>query len=177
MGEDKALLPFAGFDTLVEYQYNRLSTIFTNVYISCKDKSLFTFDANFIEDKKNSPIFAPTLGFISAFNALNTEKIFAMSVDTPFITQKEIEKIMRADTSDVDAVITQTNEGVHPLCGIYHKTLLPKFEQMLKENNHKLSSLVKNVKTTYVSFPNSQAFFNMNHPKDYQKALQLLTYC
>ena len=175
MGEDKALLPFAGFDTLVEYQYNRLSTIFTNVYISCKDKSLFAFDANFIEDKKNSSIFAPTLGFISAFDTLNTDKIFAISVDTPFITQKEIEKIMRADTSDVDAVITQTNEGVHPLCGIYHKTLLPKFEQMLKENNHKLSSLVKNVKTTYVSFPNSQAFFNMNHPKDYQKALQLLT--
>jgi len=50
MGENKALLPFAGFETLTEYQYTRLSKIFSSVYISCKDKSIFSFDANFIED-------------------------------------------------------------------------------------------------------------------------------
>jgi len=176
MGENKALLPFAGFDTLAEYQYSRLSTIFTNVYISCKDKSLFTFHANFIEDEKNSPVFAPTLGFVSAFDMLDAQKIFAMSVDTPFITQKEIQKIVLADTAKSDAVIAKTDEGIHPLCGIYHKTLLPKFEQMLKKDNHKLSSLLKNIQTSYVYFPDSKAFLNMNHPKDYQKALQLLTH-
>ena len=53
MGEDKALLPFAEFNTLTEFQLTRLKKIFKTVYISCKDKTLFEFDANFIEDYKN----------------------------------------------------------------------------------------------------------------------------
>ncbi len=174
MGEDKALLPFAGFDTLAEYQYTRLSKVFTTVYISCKDKSKFNFFANFIEDDKSSTVFAPTLGFVTAFNTLHVKKFFALSVDTPFITQKEIQKIMFADNIDADAIIAKTEEGAHPLCGIYTKKLQNNFLTMLKENNHKLGFLLKKSKTTYVYFPDSKPFLNMNHPKDYKKALEIL---
>ncbi|WP_434580611.1 molybdenum cofactor guanylyltransferase MobA [Sulfurimonas sp. NW15] len=176
MGEDKSLLPFAGFSTLTEYQYVRLGKIFTKVYISCKNKSVFSFDANFIEDKKVSSVFAPTLGFVTLFDTLSAEKIFVLSVDTPFVSQREIEKIILADNSASDAVIAKTDEGVQPLCGIYSKNLQAKFLQMLHENNHKLGSLLKNSKTSYVYFPDSKPFLNMNHPKDYQKALEILTH-
>jgi molybdopterin-guanine dinucleotide biosynthesis protein A len=175
MGEDKALLPFAGFDTLAEFQYTRLSKIFSNVYISCKDKSKFSFQANFIEDEKKFSVFAPTLGFISAFNALHVKKIFALSVDTPFVTYKEIVKIIRADNSTADAIIAKTDEGIQPLW-IYTKNLHTSFLQMLNENNHKLGYLLKNTKTTYVYFPDTKPFLNMNHPKDYKEALQILTH-
>lgn len=176
MGEDKALLPFAGFDTLTEYQYTRLSNIFSSVYISCKDKSIFSFDANFIEDDKNSSVFAPTLGFITAFNALDAKKIFAISVDTPFITQKEIQNIVLADNSLYDAIIAKTDEGIQPLCGIYTKNLKPKFLQMLNKNSHRLVHLLANAKTAYVYFPDTKPFLNMNHPQDYKDALQILTH-
>ncbi|ADN10131.1 molybdenum cofactor guanylyltransferase MobA [Sulfurimonas autotrophica] len=176
MGEDKALLPFAGFNTLTEYQYTRLSKIFSSVYISCKDKSIFSFDANFIEDDKSSSVFAPTLGFITIFNALDAKKIFAISVDTPFIAQKEIQNIVLADNSLYDAVIAKTDEGIQPLCGIYTKNLKPKFLQMLNENSHRLGHLLKKSKTTYVYFPDTKPFLNMNHPQDYKDALQILTH-
>jgi len=93
MGEDKALLPFSPFKTLTEFQYTRLQEIFKNVYISCKDKKKFDFEANFIEDLQNSEIYAPTSGFIAAFNRLKEDKIFVLSVDTPFVSHKEIEAI------------------------------------------------------------------------------------
>ncbi|UCN00260.1 molybdenum cofactor guanylyltransferase MobA [Sulfurimonas sp. SWIR-19] len=176
MGKNKALLPFAGFNTLAEYQYRRLSKIFSNVSISCKDKSVFSFDANFIEDKKVSSVFAPTLGFVTVFDTLGAEKIFVLSVDTPFVSQREIEKIILADNSAADAVIAKTDEGVQPLCGIYSKNLQAKFLQMLHENNHKLGYLLQNSKTTYVYFPDTKPFLNMNHPKDYQNALKILTH-
>lgn len=176
MGEDKALLPFAGFDTLIEYQYTRLSKIFSSVYISCKDKSKFSFEANFIEDDKSSSVFAPTLGFVSIFNTLHVKKFFALSVDTPFIAQKEVQKIVLADNVDADAVIAKTEEGLQPLCGIYSKNLKAKFSQMLSENHHKLGYLLKNSETTYVYFPDTKPFLNMNHPHDYKKALQILTH-
>ena len=66
MGRDKSLLPFGGFETLTQYQYERLKKIFANVYISCKNRSKFDFDANFIEDDADFNTYAPTSGFISA---------------------------------------------------------------------------------------------------------------
>ena len=174
MGEDKALLPFAEFDTLCEYQYTRLSKIFTKVYISCKDKSKFNFTANFIEDDKESATFAPTLGFISAFSTIIEEEFFAISVDIPFITGKEIEKIVLANDNLHDAVIAKTDEGIQPLCGIYSKNLQNDFMQMLKDKKHKLGFLLQKSKTTYVYFPDTKPFLNMNHPQDYKKALEIL---
>ncbi|WP_457750092.1 molybdenum cofactor guanylyltransferase MobA [Sulfurimonas sp.] len=176
MGEDKALLPFAGFSTLTEYQYVRLSKIFTKVYISCKDKSNFSFDADFIEDEKVSSVFAPTLGFITAFNTLKAQKIFVLSVDTPFLRQKEIEKIIFADNGNADAYIAKTDESIQPLCGIYTKNLQKNFQKMLKENTHKLGQLLKNTQTTYIYFPDTKPFLNMNHPQDYKDALKILTH-
>ena len=176
MGEDKALLPFAGFETLTEYQYVRLSKIFSNVYISCKDKSLFSFEANFIEDDKEFGVFAPTLGFVTLFQTLHVKKLFALSVDTPFITQKEIQRIIFADNTYADAVIAKTEEGIQPLCGIYTKRLHKSFLKMLQNNNHKLGHLLKNTQTTYVYFPDTKPFLNMNYLKDYKKALEILTH-
>ena len=70
MGEDKALLPFASYTTLTEFQLSRLSKIFKTIYISCRNKNKFDFDANFIEDVQKGDIFAPTLGFVSIFEKI-----------------------------------------------------------------------------------------------------------
>ena len=174
MGEDKALLPFSPFKTLTEFQYTRLQEIFKNVYISCKDKKKFDFEANFIEDLQNSEIYAPTSGFIAAFNRLKEDKIFVLSVDTPFVSHKEIEAIINQDEEDIDACVAKTKEGLQPLCGIYHRSLSTAFQKMQDRNSHKLGFLLKNSQTKYVYFDKSEPFFNINHPHEYQKALSLV---
>ncbi|MDQ7042058.1 MAG: molybdenum cofactor guanylyltransferase MobA [Sulfurimonas sp.] len=175
MGEDKALLPFSNFDTLTEFQYFRLSKIFTHVYISCKSATKFSFNANYIEDKLSQNIFAPTLAFISAFEQLENDSFFAISVDSPFIDEKTILQLISADSTIQDATVAKTEQGMQPLCGIYHRSLLPAFKKMLKEENHKLSFLLKNSKTSYVTFKNDDTFLNLNHPHEYKKALTLIT--
>ena len=174
MGEDKALLPFASYKTLTHYQYDRLSKIFTTVYISCKDRSKFDFNANFLEDIKTDATFAPTVGFVTAFRNIESDKFFALSVDTPFVTQKEIAKLFEADENIYDATVAKTEEGIQPLCGIYHASLQENFEEMLKTQNHKLGQLLKNVHTKYVTFTQTQPFFNLNHPDQYQEALKII---
>ena len=174
MGEDKALLPFSSFKTLTEFQYNRLQKVFKNVYISCKNKDKFDFDANFIEDRKQEDIYAPTVGFIATFDVLNVKKIFVLSVDTPFVSRNEIEIMLTQDEDNIDACIAQTEEGMQPLCGIYHRSLEKKFQKMQDENNHKLRFLLKNSNTKYIHFKDSKAFLNLNHPHEYQKALTLI---
>ena len=174
MGEDKSLLPFGSFSTLTEFQLHHLSKIFKNVYISCKDKSKFRFQANFIEDGKTSLTYAPTAGFVAVFEALKCERFFAISVDTPFINRDVIEKLLDADKAENDATIAKTLSGIQPMCGIYHRTLAPKFEMMLQENNHKLGFLLKSAKTLFVDFEDEKPFLNLNHPHEYKEALAKL---
>jgi len=176
MGEDKALLPFANFNTLTEYQLYKLQKIFKTVYISCKDKSKFNFDANFIEDVKTDNVYAPTAGFVAIFDSLHVEKFFAISVDSPFINEDIIHKLIETDSLHVgaDATIAKTPLGIQPMCAIYHRSLKSKFQKMLKEDNHKLGFLLKSSNTLHVEFEDEKPFLNLNHPHQYQEALKLI---
>lgn len=175
MGEDKALLPFGSFSTLTEFQLRRLNQIFKNVYISCKDRSKFNFQARFIEDAKQSCVYAPSEGFVAIFEYLKEDAFFAMSVDTPFIGKNEIEKIIGADKADSDATIAKTAGGIQPMCGVYHRSIGEKFISMSQEKNYKMGFLLKNAKTTFVDFEDEKPFLNLNHPHEYQEALIYLS--
>jgi molybdopterin-guanine dinucleotide biosynthesis protein A len=174
MGEDKSLLPFSSFKTLTEYQLSRLSKIFQTVYISTKEKNKFNFDARFIEDVKTDNIFAPTAGFVAIFQQIKDDRFFALSVDSPFINEDIINTILEADSANVDATIAKTEFGTHPMCGIYHRSLKTEFEDMLKNDNHKLGFLLKNSNTQYINFEDEKPFLNLNHPHEYQKAIEII---
>jgi molybdenum cofactor guanylyltransferase len=170
MGEDKSLLPFGGFSTLAEYQYDRLTKIFTHVAISTKSADKFDFIASLLLDPPEAD-FAPTAGFVSAFRALPDERIMVLSVDTPFVDEAVFQSLMDADEEGLDAVIARTHAGSHPLCGIYHRSLLEEFERMLREGDHRLGKLLASRRTRYVEFEQEEAFANLNHPHEYQTAL------
>ncbi|MEA2099764.1 MAG: molybdenum cofactor guanylyltransferase MobA [Campylobacterota bacterium] len=174
MGEDKSLLPFGDFDTLTEFQLSRLNKIFKTVYISCKDSTNFDFKANFIEDIKTDSIYAPTAGFVAIFDKLKDEKFFVLSVDSPFVGESEIKEIILNDNKEVDATIAKTEFGIQPMCGIYHRSLESKFTEMLESNNHKLGFLLKSSNTTFINFENEKPFLNLNHPHEYEEALNFL---
>ena len=174
MGEDKSLLPFSTFKTLIQFQLFRLSKIFKTVYISCKDKNKFDFDANFIEDIKTDAVFAPTVGFVTLFKNIDEDRFFVLSVDSPFVGVEEILRIAQADEDELDATIAKTDGRIQPLCGVYHRSLSNKFVKMLQNNDHKLGHLLKNSNVKYVSFTNEEAFLNLNNPHEYEKALTLI---
>lgn len=170
MGEDKSLLPFGGYSSLAEFQYNRLSALFKQVAVSTKTADKFSFDARFILDPIDVD-YAPTAGFVSAFRNLETDRFMALSVDTPFIDRDVFQKLLDADHDDADAIIAKTAEGSHPLCGIYHRSLLEEFERMLREGDHRLGKLLASSKTYFVEFDDEAPFMNLNHPHEYQEAL------
>jgi len=173
MGRDKALLPFSSSKTLTEYQLRRLEKLFSSVYISCKEKKKFQFEAHFIEDIDSNTVYAPTAGFLAVYQTLNVERFFVLSVDTPFVTQEEIEKLIEMDNPSYDATIAISDEGLQPLCGIYHRSLEKEFQKMFEQNNHKLGFLLKESKTNSVKFT-SKRFMNLNFEDEYKKALDLV---
>ena len=165
---DKALLPFGGYKTLSEFQYHRLSACFEKVYISTKlDK--FDFEANFIKD--NSEVFAPTIALLSIFEELKEDKIFLISVDTPFIKVETIKEIM---SNNGEIVVAKSPNGIEPLCGIYSKSIISKIKEMIESDNHKLNYLIKNSDSNFIEFKDENEFLNVNRVDDYNKALKLI---
>ena len=171
MGQDKALLPFGGYETLSEFQQARLSKLFKKVYISAKENK-FDFETNLIEDnyKDNSPL----VGIISIFETLKVDKVFILSVDAPFVNKEVIEKLINSNNR-FDAVVAKSKSGVQPLCGVYKRSILPIAKEHLTEGNHRLQSLLKKVDTQFVPFEDDALFLNLNHPHEYEKAKKSLT--
>ncbi len=172
MQEDKSLLPFGGYGSLAEYQYSRLKNMFKEVYVSCKNPSKYLFKGEFIEDVEDA--FSPFLGIRSAFYSLGIPYIFFITVDSPFISEKSIKKVVDAMDCKCDGVLMQEGERVHNLIGIYTNTLLPKIEKLEQEGNYKVGALVGQSGFKYVSFESSDEFLNLNRKEEYQKALKVI---
>ena len=176
MGEDKALLPFGGAPTLAQFQYERLEEVFQRVYISAKDESKFEgYDAIVIEDDLCADVYAPTAGFANIFRQLKAENaIFVLSVDTPFVTKEIIDKFLKVpNSSSYDAIIVRTPSGIHPLCGIYSRSLEKPLFDMLLDGNHKLTKLLEVSNVFYIDIEDEYALLNLNSPSDYEKALKI----
>ncbi|WP_345972643.1 molybdenum cofactor guanylyltransferase MobA [Sulfurimonas diazotrophicus] len=174
MGRNKALLPFDGFDTLAAYQYARLSPLFASAVLSVKTTKGYPEGLPYLPDDPSLADAAPTAGFITAFRSLDAERIFALSVDTPFVDGTVIRALLARDSRELDAVIARTARGTHPLCGIYHRSLLARFEAMAASGDHKLGRMLSESRVRYVDFDDEQLFSNLNHPHEYEAALKTL---
>ena len=171
MGEDKALLPFGSFPTLAEYQYERLSKIFEKIYLSTKSTK-FNFEAPLIQDLYSES--SPLVGLVSAFETLDTDEIFILSVDVPFIEENIIKSILK-EPSGYDAVIAKNKGQLQPLCGRYSRSILPLAKAELERGNHKLGILLQQANTSYMAFEEKKAFMNLNHPHEYREALKIIS--
>jgi len=170
MGEDKALLPFAGYTTLSQYQYQRLEKLFKAVYLSAKEDK-FDFNASLITDTYRQS--SPLVGVLSVFETLDCDEVFVLSVDAPFVGEEIITSLLDQERK-FDAVIAKSPHGAEPLCGIYRRSILPLAKKYLAADNHKLNSLLLEADTQFISFENNAPFMNLNHPHEYEKALTLI---
>ena len=170
MGKDKALMPFGGYTSLSQYQYQKLSVLFDKVYLSAKENK-FDFTCKIIEDQHKES--SPLVGILSIFTALEADAAFILSVDAPLIDKAIIQKLMQSYTENknCDAIIAQSPNGLQPLCGIYTKSILTLAQKHLNTHNHKLHSLLKNAQVKTVLFEEEKPFTNLNTLKEYEATL------
>jgi molybdopterin-guanine dinucleotide biosynthesis protein A len=171
MGEDKALLPFAGYTTLSQYQYQRLNKLFKEVYLSAK-KNKFSFNASVITD--NYTQSSPLIGLLSIFETLQCDEVFVLSIDAPFVGKEVIESLLHQDKK-FDAVIAKSPHGTEPLCGIYRRSIVPLAKTHLDVEEHRMTHLLNVANTQFISFEEEIPFMNLNHPHEYEKALKIIS--
>ena len=173
MGEDKSLLPFASSPSLIQYQYERLQSSFSNIYISSKiDK----FD--FLNNKENiildtSDVYSPIIALESIFKTLTNDKIFIITVDTPLVSIEAIEALIK-ESKNSDICIAKT-QRVHNLCGVFSSSVKDEISNMLDIDMHKVGYLLKKLNSKYIEFSNDDEFINLNNKNEYQKALNIIS--
>ncbi|WP_418187013.1 molybdenum cofactor guanylyltransferase MobA [Aliarcobacter lanthieri] len=173
MKEDKSLLPFGFENSLIEYQYKRLKPYFKNIYISSKtDKFNFLNTNNLILDN-NQEIYSPILALQTILETLENEKVFIITVDTPFIKIETISELIN-ESQEFDITIAQTSR-IHNLCGVFSKDILNVIKSMIKDDIHKINHLIKSTNYKILEFKNEDEFLNLNSKDDYCKALKLIT--
>jgi len=168
MGKDNASLPFAGYSTLSELQYERLNKLFKTVYISAKENK-FNFEVLLIPDRYEAS--SPLVGIVSVFETLDADEVFILSVDAPFVTAEVISKLLK-NRGGHDAIIAKTKSGRQPLCGIYKRSVLDIALKYLNQDHHRLGTVLNDVDTKFVFFEDDSAFTNLNHPHEYEEALK-----
>jgi len=165
MKQDKALLPFGGYNSLSEYQYKKFASSFSSLYISSKENK-FDFDVNLILDKYKDS--SPLVSLVSIFETLpDSNNIFILSVDAPFISDEIVNKLYSEVEEKYDVVVAKSTNGVEPLCAIYKRTVLEEAKKMLNLNQHRLQTLLASLSTKEVFFNEEKAFLNMNYPQEY----------
>jgi len=175
MGQDKSLLPFGEFNTLIEFQHNKLSKIFQNVYISAKiDKFNFNNKFKLIIDN-NKKVSSPMIALQSIFIHLKCKLVFIIAVDTPFICYETIQTIVD-NSNKHDITIPLSQGSTHNLCGIFSSSILPQVEHYLTNNIHTIDYLIKNSNTNIIKFHTHNEFLNINTRKDYQKGQYLYNF-
>jgi molybdopterin-guanine dinucleotide biosynthesis protein A len=165
MGADKALLPFGEFSSLAKFQHNKLSKLFSTIYLSAKNNK-FDFECNFLQDcdKEN---FSPLIAIKSAIEASESDKVFIMAVDYPFVSKQSIAKLIQNETGH-EIIIARTTQN-HNLCGIYTKKVLPKIDELISSNIHKMSYLISISDSMIIDFKDNDEFCNLNFKSQYDK--------
>lgn len=172
MGEDKSLLPFGFSNSLIEYQYKRLKPYFKNLYISSKiDKFDFLNPNDLILDE-NQKIYSPILALYSIFNKIPNQKVFIITVDSPFVSINSIKKLID-NSNNFDITIAKT-EKIHNLCGVFSSILVQNIKNMIEKDIHKISYLIQNSSSNIISFYDDNEFININKKEEYEKSLSFI---
>ncbi len=164
MGFDKALMSFKGYKTLSEFQLAKFSPYFKNIYISTKDSTKFSFQANFIEDLKEYQIHAPMIAIVSIFEKLKAKEIFVLSVDTPNFMIEHFYKLYNNHVASIS--VAKSPRGSHPLCAIYKDDVVSIFKSMIKKQDFKIQKIFDMIEVNFVKFENEEIFKNLNYQKD-----------
>jgi molybdenum cofactor guanylyltransferase len=179
-GIDKAHLDFWG-EPLYFRQFQKLSKIFHNTYISAKTfddyPKLSTLDIvkdlSEVGDINTSSLYAPTLGMLGAFEILQSEKIFFIGVDTPFVSDDSINAlVVIAQNINKNAVVASVDDKIHPTCGVYSKEVVGELKQMIVEDKHKLTLFLEKIGTIFVETGDANEFANLNRYEDYERAIK-----
>ncbi|AJE52052.1 molybdopterin-guanine dinucleotide biosynthesis protein MobA [Paenibacillus jamilae] len=189
MGQDKALLEIEGA-TMLERTYITLQQATQRVIVVTRD------DQGYEQDSMEAvsdiyPGMGPLSGIHAGLSASTTEWGIVVACDMPFVQLEVLQALLvltekwaaskGAAESPLQAVIASVAGRMHPLLGVYHRSVLPSAEERLRNKRLRLTEWLETLNVRYATIADMpgvteniwhNAVFNMNNPQDYKLVLE-----
>ena len=170
MGTCKALLEING-ETMLARIRRQLSG-FERVLLSTGDPTLA--EGLSVECTADLyPGMGPLAGLHAAFCAVDSEALLVLPCDLPFFTEQAAEYLLDHMPEDADALVCIDSTGrIHPLCGIYRRSVLPALEARLKAGELRVMSFLYSLNWKGLQDAEilpDKLFLNVNSPEIYRQ--------
>lgn len=170
MGQDKALLAWQG-KPLILHAVGILQQVCNKVIISANKNEYAFTGCEIWPDELAIP--APITGIYSCLKRSTSERIMVLSCDMPQVTPALLIYLLKFNHAYDVIVPVHDNNCIEPLCGLYHRRILPLLEQALEEHQYGLKQWIAGTTHKLVEIlPENPVFsptlfLNINKPADY----------
>jgi len=125
MGENKALVPFLG-KPLIQYAIDLALEFTGDILISSNTRDLDQFGFPVIPDVAD--IKAPLAGIHSGLRASTTDWNLVLTCDMPNVSKEVISLLLSSLDDNLRMVLPYHDGFIEPLCGFYHRRIMPVME-------------------------------------------------
>ena len=148
MGSNKALLPYKG-KPLIQYSID-LARQFTNdIVLSANNRDLDFLGFEVVNDIL--AVKAPLAGIHSGLTSSRSEWNLVLTCDMPNVSKALINKLMSELNHRVAMVAPQHDGYIEPLCGFYHRDVIPVIEANFAQGKLSLYDLAGSVRHSFVA--------------------------
>ena len=181
-GRDKGLISLAN-KPLVEYAIECLNPLVDDLSISCnRNRELYQgYQLNCVSDnsiagdadQNGHRIFqGPMAGLAAGLKQAKHDWLLVMPCDTPLMTTEVMAQLvncvkMSGPSEEMQAIVF-SHQGLQPLHGLYHRSMLPVFEKCLAENKNALQRLLRTMPkvSMHEASDSGYCFNNANDPEE-----------
>ncbi len=160
MGRDKALLPLAG-KTLLEQVAGVVLEAVDNVTVIGPPERYGHLGLRVIPDLV--PDCGPLGGLLTALTASTAERVLLVACDMPELTPALLRDLMAVDG---DVVVCETEGRLHPLCAVYHRSLLAAVETAVRQRSLKMHDFLSTIQVRRWPVSDVRLLANLNTPED-----------
>jgi molybdenum cofactor guanylyltransferase len=169
MGINKALIFYHG-KPLIQYSIDLALRFTKDIFISSSHDGLKSFGFKVVQDIL--PVSAPLSGIHAGLRESNTDWNLILTCDMPNVSEDVIRYLINNMGKDTTLVLPGHGEYVEPLCGLYHRNLVPVIESCFRQQEYAPLDLFGKVKYKILSVEGiinadpSFIFRNMNEKRD-----------
>ena len=147
MGKNKAYLEIKA-ESFLNHTI-RICSCYDDIWISVDDPKKYP-DLPYPAAADEKQGYGPVEGIYQLLSHVKHPYCPILATDMPLLEQELLKALEQRLTGREDCLILREAGRIHPLCGIYKKTVIPVLEQMREQEIHKIRPLFEQVKTTYI---------------------------
>ena len=114
----------------------------------------------------------PMGGIYSGLKACDAKALFVTACDMPMITKDAVKLVEKMYSKQSKVTIVRTEGRLHPLFGIYPKTILSEIGKAIKENDYKIMHLLEKTGYQIVDLEETIVTENINTVEEYDKLIE-----